>query len=184
MQHVLRKTFLPPELLRELLQYDADTGRLYWRKRSQTLFSSAAQANCWNGRFAGREAFTHRDGKGYCVGKIFRSIYKAHRVAWAIHFGEWPAQEIDHINGNQSDNRIDNLRAASPNENAWNRGPSAINTSGVKGVNWHKKQKRWVARITYAGKRHNLGSFHAISDAAAAYAEAAARLHGEFARAA
>lgn len=128
------------------------------------------------------EAFTADDGSGYRQGRIFGKAFRAHRVAWAITHGEWPSYEIDHINGDRSDNRINNLREASRMENARNRGANINSPSGLKGVSWSKSSGKWRARITAGGPENNLGFFDTAEDAHAAYCVAANKLHREFAR--
>ena len=89
--------------------------------------------------------------------------------------------QVDHINGNGLDNRRVNLREATHSQNQWNRGPSCRNTSGFKGVGWHKARREWRARIKVEGRDIHLGWFGSALDAARAYDEAAATYHGEFA---
>jgi hypothetical protein len=107
----------------------------------------------------------------------------AHRIAWALHFNEQPPQFIDHINGDKLDNRAQNLRAASRNENARNRKRHANSTTGVKGVYEDKKTGRFRAQIRVGGVLRNIGHFAEKESARAAYALAAQRMHGDFARA-
>lgn len=171
-----------PEQLRELLRYDPDTGKLFWKERPAVDFKNSRLCNSWNARFAGKEAFTADNGKGYLCSFIFKMPMKAHRVAWAIHYGEWPPGHIDHINRIKSDNRISNLRIATIAENQWNTSTSLANTSGLKGVSWSASQKKWRARISVRGVMVWLGYFESKDEAHAAYCEAAKKYHGEFAR--
>jgi hypothetical protein len=101
------------------------------------------------------------------MGMILNKPHQAHRVAWAIHFGEWP-KFIDHINGDKTDNRIENLRAVSFVENTRNRKRPTNNSSGHAGIYWHTKERRWVARIGDGAGRKRLGSFLNLDDAVAA----------------
>jgi len=155
------------ETLRELLVLDASTGRLFWRERARKWFPSDRAWAAWNARYAGMETFTRVGHWGYRLGSIFNRGYRAHRVAWAIFYGEWP-QEIDHINHNRADNRISNLRSVSHQENNQNRGRHRNNTSGVTGVEWNAAEGKWQARITIGGKARRLGLFVHFSDAVAA----------------
>lgn len=104
-------------------------------------------------------------------------------MVWLYHFGVLP-KNIDHINLNRSDNRVCNLRVCSGAENARNRGKTAVNTSGFKGVVFRrdKNAKPWRAQIGHAGRVIYLGAFERPDDAHAAYVAAATKLHGEFAR--
>lgn len=108
--------------------------------------------------------------RGYLRVSIGRKRYKAHRVAWAIYYGEWPEDQIDHINGVRDDNRLSNLRAATNTENARNRRLPENSMSGVLGVRWDKN--RWVWRVEI-GDRY-LGSFESFRDAYAVRKEAEA----------
>lgn len=108
----------------------------------------------------------------------------AHRVAWALYHGAEPRAMIDHINGDPFDNRIANLRLCDNSLNGANRGPTILNTSGFKGVCWHKKTRKWMAQIGVRGARYHLGYFDDPAEAHAAYAAAATKYFGEFARAA
>jgi len=87
----------------------------------------------------------------------------------------------DHEDHDGLNNRRENLRPASASEQGYNKGTSADSTTGFKGVHFHKQQKNFHARITVNGKRHELGQFNTVPDAARAYNEAAKKYHGEFA---
>jgi hypothetical protein len=89
---------------------------------------------------------------------------------------------LDHKNGNGLDNRKENLRISTCSQNNQNRSKPKNNTSGIKGVYWNKRNKKWMARIQANHKVHYLGYFHELEDAATAYYNEAIRLHGEFAR--
>ena len=115
--------------------------------------------------------------KGYIKISFNGKKYPAHRVAWAIHYGAWPAKQIDHINGVRSDNRITNLRECTCIENARNMKKPNRNTSGFVGVNWCKKNKAWNARIGLNRKRVNLGYFANLNDAVSVRRKAEA-MHG------
>ena len=180
-------TDLTPETLRQLLRYEPNTGRMFWLPRPVSMFRDGLQSAsqnqaAWNGRYAATEAFAALDGKGYLSGKIFGRRYSAHRVIWAIMTGAWPDDEIDHINGVRTHNYWTNLREATVSENRRNVGMRAGNTSGVKGVYWHKAARKWVAQIMVDKRHRHLGYFLEITDAAAAYAKASEELHGEFGR--
>lgn len=106
----------------------------------------------------------------------------AHRVAWAIFYGEWPVSDIDHRNGISGDNRIENLRPASDSENQCNAKIRIDNTSGVKGVSWSKKENKWQAYITKDKKTRPLGRYASFEEAVSARRLAERNLHGQFVR--
>lgn len=108
--------------------------------------------------------------------------YLAHRLAWFYMHGLWPAHEIDHINGNGSDNRIANLRQATRGENSTNSPAQKSNKIGLRGVHFHRGAKRYRAQICKNLKITHLGYFDTAEDAHAAYLTAAHKLHGEFVR--
>lgn len=164
------------EYLRERLNYDATSGALTWR----TLGKMANKRFC-AGSPAGYFTGAKRDR---LVIEVEGRRYQGHRVAWALHYGAWPARWVDHIDGDSKNNRISNLRLATPGENARNRGAGKNSTSGLKGVFWFPESQKWRARIMVDRKSHHLGLFNTKEEARDAYNEAAARLHGEFARAA
>jgi hypothetical protein len=95
---------------------------------------------------------------------------------------QWPEGEIDHVNGNPSDNRLENLRIANRFENMKNIKKPVTNKSGLKGVSWHEKGNKWQAHIRCDGKNHYLGLFQTAELAHEAYKKASNRLHGIFAR--
>ena len=175
---------ITPEMVREFLRYDTQTGRLYWRKRDVTWFPSEGHASRWNGKNAGKEAFTSNNG-GYRDCAILRVGFLAHRVAWAIATGEWPQHTIDHINGDKLDNRLANLRDVPHAVNCKNT-PLRINSaSGNLGVNQFRG--KWRAYISIDGRPKHLGLFDSKEDAIVArqraeiengYHENHARLRG------
>jgi len=145
--------------LRRLLQYDAETGSLIWLPRPLEMFPSERHWKRWNTCFAWKPALGSLDAHGYLTGRIFNSLYKAHRVAWALATGAWPTADIDHINGTRDDNRLENLRSVSRQENLKNRRLSSNNTSGAHGVSLHKQAGKWRARISVDNKEISLGLF-------------------------
>jgi hypothetical protein len=94
----------------------------------------------------------------------------AHRAAWCLYHGEWPAGVIDHINGDKTDNRIENLRCVTPSINSRNMKKFKHNTSGIAGVCWHKASNKWRAIVTVGGRQKSLGVFSDKDDAAKAVA--------------
>lgn len=149
-----------------LLKYDSDTGRLFWLERPAEFFSAAvrsggaeAAAKTWNTKYAGSEAFTAIDGRGYHYGHIFKMPFRLHRVGWLLHYGFWPKDQIDHINGIRTDNRIGNLRDVTCAENHKNHRVRSDSRSGVPGVGWCNRKMKWRARIMEAGRETHVGYF-------------------------
>ncbi len=155
------------EVLEQLLDYEPDTGRLYWKPRPASMFASEQASRTWNTRYAGKEAFTSLDRKGYVQAGIFNKVYRAHRVIWALVHGDADGH-IDHINGNRSDNRLDNLRLVSRKENQRNQKLHSDNTSGVNGVSWKKNRGKWQAYCHIDRKYIHLGLFDTKTEAIAA----------------
>lgn len=155
--------------MRELLRYEPETGRFFWLKTARTM-KAGAEAGCRN------------PTTGYWIIRLGGKNYRRARLAWFYTTGRWPTDQLDHINGIKIDDRIENLREANTSQNHANLSVSKANTTGFKGVSWHKRIKRWQASIRVRGRLRFLGSFSTAEEAAAAYAQAAGVEFGEFAR--
>lgn len=155
--------------LREALNYDAKTGIFIWAKQRR-----------------GRGKKDHVAGRlhhaGYVTVAFNNCQFLAHRLAWFYVYEKWPANTLDHINMDRSDNRICNLREATMLQNLWNTASHKNNTSGFKGVYWAPAVKRWRVRIRVSGKHVDLGYFENLAVAAETYKRAAQKHRGEFAR--
>lgn len=156
------------EKMRELLinHVEYRDGNIYWLK----TIGAKAKAGARIGS---------PDRQGYLRFWMFRKQYSVHRVIFLLRNGFLP-DCIDHINGVVDDNRIENLRKATLSENQFNQKGRESSRSGVKGVHWHSKNKRWTASIRKDGKLVHLGSFDSVESAATARINAAQSLHGEF----
>lgn len=156
--------------VRELLIYEPETGRFIWRVDRGTAIKAGSAAG-----------YTRSDGY-----KIFsfteHGHYLGHRLAWLYMTGEWPPAMVDHINGDPSDNRWANLRAATRSQNMMNMALPPRNTSGVKGVSFNRRYQVWEAYITVGRRRRKLGTHKTIEAAAAARRDAELALFGPFAR--
>lgn len=179
----MTKKILPtPEQLRELLRYDPETGKLFWKERNGVNHPSGCRdVKRWNSRHAGKEALTASNAGGYRYGNVMSTSLLAHRVAWAIMMAHWPNEEIDHINGVRDDNRWSNLRSASRTENARNH-KRVSGASYLKGVAPMGRSGKYQARIYSNGKLLYLGAYESEESAHRAYLSAANQLHGEFVR--
>ncbi len=179
-----RRALPSPELLRQLLRYEPETGDMFWRPRTPDMFQSSArsadwQCKAWNAKRADTPALSHINDSGYKRGNIGGVSVRAHRAAWAIVHGRWPEHEIDHVNGDPLDNRLTNLREATSGENKTNRGAYS-KTSPYIGVS--PNGSRWAAGVRAKGKYHYGGSFRTQEDAAKSRDQLAKQLHGEYAR--
>jgi hypothetical protein len=161
------KTLLPASRLRNLLRYNPESGSIVWMERGASEDDRPSRRATFNKQFAGKEAFT-AISCGYRVGRVFDRMYKMHRVVWAIYYGEWPEKNVDHINGNKLDNRIQNLRLVDHVENARNAKTHSHNTSGHRGVHWYKAYGKWSAYIQVKGRNICLGYFLEKQDAISA----------------
>lgn len=120
------------------------------------------------------------NSKGYRRVYLFDKHYYVHRLAWFLYYGFWPDGYIDHINGNAADNRLENLREATPAQNTFNKKKSINNTSGVKGISWHKRDKKWQAALECNNKMIFVGYFKNLDDAKDAIEKRRLELHEEF----
>ena len=155
--------------LRKRLDYNPKTGLFFWKSINGHRVK------------VGDQVGTKAD-YGRIVIWVDGRMYRAHRLAWLYMYGKWPSKDVDHINGNPSDNRISNLRLATKSQNLGNMKKPITNTSGKKGVSWHAIGKKWQAHIRVEGKNYYLGLFPSVEAAHEAYSHAAHMHRGEFAR--
>lgn len=148
------------------VQYDAKTGHFKWTDRPSNRVKIGDRAGTVN-------------TAGYRVITIKGKPFYEHRLAWFVHYGEWPAQEIDHINGDRSDNRIANLRCATHSQNSCNK--LRKNKHGYMGV-YRRSNGKYRSRIKIGNRIVNLGTFDTAKAAHLAYERAKPKAHGPFAR--
>jgi len=152
-------------MLKEYFNYE--DGKLIWIKGKKRIKA---------GRAAGSIS-----GTGYINIKFNQKTYLAHRLIYLYHHGYLP-EILDHINGVKTDNRIENLREATANQNQYNRVLNANNTSGYKGVTYNKLRNKWQAKVKANNVYKHLGLFEDIEDAAMAVSKYRLKVHGEFAK--
>lgn len=152
---------IPIQTIRSHLAYCPETGNLTWLVSKRGHRKAGDLAGSWT-------------KQGYRRVKVNQVAVPAHRAAWAIHYGEWPTDEIDHVNGDRGDNRLSNLRLATRHENCQNV-PGA-------GVRYEADRGKWLARITYKRIEKNLGRYETEAEARAAYIAASRALRGDFHR--
>lgn len=158
----MSKAKLTADRLRELLDYDPQTGLFTWRR---------TRAKARKGAVAGTPC-----SYGYVKIGIDNEDYRAHRLAWLYCHGEWPSDQIDHIDGDIKNNAINNLRDVSTSVNQQNlRRAKAHSTHGYMGTS--KRGEKWAARITTNGVFRHLGVFATAEEAHAAYIEAKRLVH-------
>lgn len=150
--------------LHELVSYDPETGIFIRKVNSGTAIE---------GDVAGGKC-----GNGYILISLDGKQYSAHRLAWMYMHGSWPAKLIDHINGDKTDNRIQNLREATHFNNICNK--KATSKSGFKGVTFWKRNGSWKAQCQVRGVNKHLGYYKTPEEAHAAYVDYAKQHHGEF----
>lgn len=137
-----------------MFDYDPETGLLVRLVRTSNCVHVGEVAGCLN--------------NGYFRVSVNGKRYLLHRLAWFIHYGAWPKDQLDHINRNRTDNRIANLREVDYLENNKNKSMPTRNTSGVVGVCWHRQAQKWQASIMVNQKQIHLGVFDTFEEAVAA----------------
>lgn len=157
------------EYVKANLNYDRFTGDLHW--------------TCEGGfnRNTTKPAGTVV-GDGYKSITTIYGLLKCHKICWYLAYGSWPDKHIDHIDGNKENNRLDNLRLVTNQQNSFNARGHKDGSSRFKGVFLEGRSGKWLARISKSGKSKHIGYFSCEVEAAKAYNKAAKELFGEFAR--
>lgn len=151
------------KLLRKLVTYDPETGRMFWKERTPDIMPDDRTRKGFNRRLAGKQLKTV-DGKGYYHFNYLGTFHRVHRMAWLYVHGELPTV-IDHANGDPTDNRLDNLRNVTYQQNNLNQGLNRKNTSGVPGVYKNKRNGLWCAQMKINGHTYHIGSSRNFFDA-------------------
>jgi hypothetical protein len=157
------------ETISKYLDYNPDTGVITWKIQRS------------NRKKAGDIAGVI-DSNGYRRIKFSPKLYLAHRVAWLLYYKEWPQNLIDHINLDVSDNRILNLREATQSQNMMNCTKYKTNTSGIKGVTYNKKRKKWRCYLSLNGVRFQKGEFKTKEEAEVFINDWRKQIHKEYSR--
>lgn len=178
----MKEAALPSqEYLAECFDYEPESGVLTWRVRPSHHFKSARGMNVFNAMYAGLGA-GNINSRGYFNVEINGRNYKCHRVIWKLITSSDPVGELDHKDTNKQNNAWINLREATRQENIFNQSLRKNNTTGYKGVSYHRLTRRFQASIRENGKKKHLGLFETAALAHTAYCSAAQRVHGEFFR--
>lgn len=154
--------------LKELFDYDNQTGNLIWKIQPRGRW-----------KLKGKAAGT-ASSNGYMQINADCHIYRTHRLVWLWHYGTFPKNHIDHVNGVRTDNRIENLREVTRSENMQNlKKATARNKLGFVGVSTHKNggEKKYFARVQLNGKSYSCGYYATPEEAHAAYLEKKRQLH-------
>ena len=141
-----KNSILTQQRLQQLYHYDPETG--HFTRKFETVLNKAGT----------QSGFIRKDG--YIQIEIDKRHYLGHRLAWLYMTGEWPKNEIDHINRIKHDNRYCNLRDVRRYINSLNKNIPKNNTSGHTGIKWEKKSNKWQVKFQMDNKIYNLGSFY------------------------
>lgn len=139
------------------------TGVLLWKNPTHKAVKPGSQAGV-------------KKPSNYATVSINAKNYMVHKLIYLWHTGDWP-KVVDHIDNDKTNNKIENLRAATHSQNMMNRKGWSGKSKGV-----YKEHNRWVAKICVEYKKYELGRFNTEEEAAQAYKEAAEKLHGIFAK--
>lgn len=142
-----------------LMDFHPETGQFYWRERGPEYLAQTIRPKTWNKRRAGKAVHQTKNTMGYFQIKVLDKIYLAHRLVWLFTYGDWPQFNIDHIDGERTNNAVANLRDVPQSENMLNVRLRKDNASGVTGVAWNTRYQRWDAVIRKNGVRRFIGSF-------------------------
>jgi hypothetical protein len=161
-----KQAFLDQDLLKNFLHYDPETGIFSWNYARKGIKVS--------------DSVGTTKPSGYIVVLLKRKMYRIHRLAWLYMTGKWPENEIDHINGDRSDNRFCNLREATKAQNNWNKKVRKDSTTGIKNVLHYPKYGTYYVKITANKVSHSFGPFKTINEAEIVAKQKRAEIHKDF----
>lgn len=147
------------DYVNEWYRFDDVSGHFVWAKYKKCIRGVGQRAG---------SNYTSNEGYLYSIIRVLRKPLREHNVVWLLHFGAWPEQELDHIDGNGLNNRVTNLRDVPHVQNNKNMRLNSRNKVGVSGVRWNKGKQKWQARIHHNYQDHWLGLFDVLEDAIAA----------------
>lgn len=159
--------------LRELLRYDSETGHFTW------IATTSRRVRI--GSVAGYRDTDAKKKLSYIRIGIDGRLHRAHRLAFLYMLGRWPNEQVDHKDGDGTNNKWSNLREATASQNATNRGPSCVNGLGLKGV-YPTPSGKYTAAIQKHGKQVWLGTYVTAQEALKAHTAAEQKLFGDFCR--
>ena len=153
---------LPFDYLRECFDYNESSGLITWKVRPQSHFPTQKGCKVFNSRLSGKVAgYAHN--RGYLAVNVNGYTYLVHRVCWALSTGEWPTEDVDHINGIKDDNRLVNLRVVTRGVNSRNQKLRSNNSTDCMGVT--RDNNSFRVRVGTEGKRVSLGNFKTLDEA-------------------
>jgi hypothetical protein len=155
---------LTQDYLNTIFTYE--NGQLYWNVDKGNNAKAGKLAGCI---------------KRYRLIRLNNRLYGAHVLIWAMHYG-WPKTQIDHVNMNELDNRLENLRLADKSQNGCNRPKQINNKSGFKNVSWYKRYKKWKVSLRANKKDITIGYFEDLEFADLVAQEARDKYHGKYSR--
>ena len=133
---------LKREDVEEYLEYR--DGHLWWIDPTSNKVKKGQRFGC-------------KDSNKYIRGSLKSQKYYEHSLIWFYHYGIWPKDQLDHINGIRDDNRIENLRECNNQQNSKNSAMKSSNTSGSTGVYWSKRDRRWIGEVMIGGNKIYIG---------------------------
>jgi hypothetical protein len=152
-----RKEELTYDYFDELLNYDKESGKLYWKSKSSpySRIIVGEEAGC----------IRHYKTNSYRIVVLKNTPYFVHRIIWLLVHKKWPDDQIDHIDGNSLNNKIQNLKSASNQENCRNQRKRLNNTTGHPNIYWHTGKKKYSVSLRFNGKLNHIKDYQTLEEA-------------------